>query len=230
MNVRVVFVDWYKTLSTSLFWRQRPGCRLSAAGSARAGSYVLSRADLLQRWMLGWATTSAAWPPEVSVWPLRICWPTSSTAARAPRAHRTPRPESRLLDQHGALEPDPLAHDRRASPGWHPRSEPIPPGCRSGPLRASQPAFRRIPDRNEQPRSAASAAVCNWMDIDPTRTRPDRLTGAHGLPTCSRGAGGHINHFWVSLPCAGGRDRRIGWVLAAELWSHAGEVPARTSA
>lgn len=56
MNVRVVFVDWYKTLSTSLFWQQRPGCRLSAAGSARAGSHVFSRADLHQRWMLGWAT------------------------------------------------------------------------------------------------------------------------------------------------------------------------------
>jgi FMN phosphatase YigB (HAD superfamily) len=53
MDVRVVFVDWYKTLSTSLFWEQRPGCRLSAADSARVESYVFSRAELLRRWMLG---------------------------------------------------------------------------------------------------------------------------------------------------------------------------------
>ena len=53
MNVRVVFVDWYKTLSTSLFWQQSPGCRLSAADSARAGSYVFSRAELVRQWMRG---------------------------------------------------------------------------------------------------------------------------------------------------------------------------------
>jgi FMN phosphatase YigB (HAD superfamily) len=53
MNVRVVFVDWAKTLSTSLFWQQRPGCRMSAADSARVESYVFSRAELLRQWMLG---------------------------------------------------------------------------------------------------------------------------------------------------------------------------------
>jgi FMN phosphatase YigB (HAD superfamily) len=53
MNVRVVFVDWYRTLSTSLFWQQTPGCRLSAADSARAESYVFSRAELLRQWMVG---------------------------------------------------------------------------------------------------------------------------------------------------------------------------------
>ncbi len=53
MNVRVVFVDWHKTLSTSLFWQQGPGCRLSAADSARVRSYVFSRAELIREWMLG---------------------------------------------------------------------------------------------------------------------------------------------------------------------------------
>jgi len=52
MNVRVVFVDWAKTLSTSLFWQQRPGCRLSPADSARVESYVFSRAELTRQWML----------------------------------------------------------------------------------------------------------------------------------------------------------------------------------
>ncbi len=61
MNVRVVFVDRCKALSPSLFWQQRPGCRLSAAGSARVGSYVFSRADLLRRWMLGWETAEDGW-------------------------------------------------------------------------------------------------------------------------------------------------------------------------
>jgi FMN phosphatase YigB (HAD superfamily) len=53
MNVRVVFVDWSRTLSTSRFWQQTPGCRLSAADSARVESYVFSRAELLRQWMVG---------------------------------------------------------------------------------------------------------------------------------------------------------------------------------
>lgn len=53
MDIRVVFVDWAKTLSTSMFWEQRPGCRLSAADSARVDSYVFSRTDLLRQWMVG---------------------------------------------------------------------------------------------------------------------------------------------------------------------------------
>jgi hypothetical protein len=53
MNVRVVFVDWYKTLSTSVFWQQRPGCRLPAADLDRAESYVFSNAELVRQWMLG---------------------------------------------------------------------------------------------------------------------------------------------------------------------------------
>jgi FMN phosphatase YigB (HAD superfamily) len=53
MNVRVVFVDWAKTLSTSLFWQQRPGCCLSAADSARVESWVFSRGELVRQWMLG---------------------------------------------------------------------------------------------------------------------------------------------------------------------------------
>jgi FMN phosphatase YigB (HAD superfamily) len=56
MNVRVVFVDWANTLSTSLFWQQRPGCRLSAADSAKAESYVFSRAEHVRQWMLGAVT------------------------------------------------------------------------------------------------------------------------------------------------------------------------------
>jgi FMN phosphatase YigB (HAD superfamily) len=57
MSVRVVFVDWYKTLSTSRFWQQRPGCRLSAADSARVEGSVFSDAGLLRRWMLGEMTS-----------------------------------------------------------------------------------------------------------------------------------------------------------------------------
>jgi FMN phosphatase YigB (HAD superfamily) len=53
MDIRVVFVDWAKTLSTSMFWEQRPGCRLSAADSARVEGYVFSRAELLRQWMTG---------------------------------------------------------------------------------------------------------------------------------------------------------------------------------
>jgi hypothetical protein len=53
VNVRVVFVDWANTLSTSLFWQQRPGCRLSVADSARVEGYVFSRAELVRQWMLG---------------------------------------------------------------------------------------------------------------------------------------------------------------------------------
>jgi FMN phosphatase YigB (HAD superfamily) len=53
MKVRVVFVDWSKTLSTSLFWQQRSGCRLSAVDSAKVGRYVFGRAELLRRWVLG---------------------------------------------------------------------------------------------------------------------------------------------------------------------------------
>jgi FMN phosphatase YigB (HAD superfamily) len=56
MNVRVVFVDWANTLSTSLFWQQGPGCRLSAADSARVESYVFSHAELVRQWMLGTVT------------------------------------------------------------------------------------------------------------------------------------------------------------------------------
>ncbi len=52
-DVRVVFVDWAKTLSTSLFWQQGPGCRLSAADSERVQSYVFGRAELVRQWMLG---------------------------------------------------------------------------------------------------------------------------------------------------------------------------------
>jgi len=56
MNVQVVFADWYKTLSASLFWQQQPGCRLSAADSGKVESYIFSRGDLLRSWMLGCAT------------------------------------------------------------------------------------------------------------------------------------------------------------------------------
>jgi FMN phosphatase YigB (HAD superfamily) len=57
MNVRVVFVDWHKTLSTSLFWQHRRGCRLSAADSARVRSFVFSRGELVQQWMRGATAT-----------------------------------------------------------------------------------------------------------------------------------------------------------------------------
>jgi FMN phosphatase YigB (HAD superfamily) len=53
MDVRVVFVDWHKTLSTSLLWEQRSGCRPSPGDSARVERYVFSRAELLPQWMLG---------------------------------------------------------------------------------------------------------------------------------------------------------------------------------
>ena len=53
MSLRVVFVDWAKTLSTSLFWQHRPGCRLSAANSAAVESYVFARAELVRHWMIG---------------------------------------------------------------------------------------------------------------------------------------------------------------------------------
>jgi FMN phosphatase YigB (HAD superfamily) len=53
MNARVVFIDWHNTLSTSLFWQHRPGCRLSASDSARVGSFVFSRGELVQQWMRG---------------------------------------------------------------------------------------------------------------------------------------------------------------------------------
>ena len=53
MNLRVVFVDWHNTLSTSLFWQHSPGCRLSAADSARVRSFVFSRIGLVQQWMRG---------------------------------------------------------------------------------------------------------------------------------------------------------------------------------
>jgi FMN phosphatase YigB (HAD superfamily) len=53
MNIRVVFVDWHDTLSTSLFWQQRPGCRLSAADSARVENYVFGGTELVRPWMLG---------------------------------------------------------------------------------------------------------------------------------------------------------------------------------
>jgi len=53
VSVRVVFVDWYKTLSTSRFWQQRPGCRLTPEDSARVESWVFGRAELLRQWMLG---------------------------------------------------------------------------------------------------------------------------------------------------------------------------------
>lgn len=51
--MKVVFVDWHNTLSTSLFWQQRPGCRLSAAESAAVESYIFGRAELVRQWMLG---------------------------------------------------------------------------------------------------------------------------------------------------------------------------------
>jgi FMN phosphatase YigB (HAD superfamily) len=57
MSIRAVFVDWYKTLSTSRFWQQRPGCRLSAADSARVERSVFGRAELLRWWMLGEMTS-----------------------------------------------------------------------------------------------------------------------------------------------------------------------------
>jgi FMN phosphatase YigB (HAD superfamily) len=53
VSVRVVFVDWANTLSTSLFWQRGPGSRLSAADSARVEGYVFSRAELVRRWMRG---------------------------------------------------------------------------------------------------------------------------------------------------------------------------------
>jgi FMN phosphatase YigB (HAD superfamily) len=56
MRVRVVFVDWAKTLSTSRFWQPSPGCGLSVADSARVEEYVFSRRDLLRQWMTGRVT------------------------------------------------------------------------------------------------------------------------------------------------------------------------------
>jgi FMN phosphatase YigB (HAD superfamily) len=53
MNIRVIFVDWANTLSTSLFWQHRTGSCLSAADSARVESYVFSRAEILRQWMVG---------------------------------------------------------------------------------------------------------------------------------------------------------------------------------
>jgi hypothetical protein len=55
-------------------------------------------------------------------------------------------------------------------------------------------------------------------------------SGRTACRLASRGASGHINRFWVSLPWMGGPFCRIGWVLGAELWSPVAGVPARTSA
>jgi FMN phosphatase YigB (HAD superfamily) len=53
VSIRVVFVDWASTLSTSLFWQQSPGSRLSAADSARVESYVFGHPALVRQWMRG---------------------------------------------------------------------------------------------------------------------------------------------------------------------------------
>jgi len=51
--VDVVFVDWHKTLSTSLFWAHGPGCRLPPATLAEVGKYVFGQHQLVRDWMLG---------------------------------------------------------------------------------------------------------------------------------------------------------------------------------
>ncbi len=87
-----------------------------------------------------------------------------------------------------SMRTDPIAHDGRASPGWHPLSELILPSCPCGPLRASQPAFRRIPDRNEQPRSAATTAVCRAAAYIRPPAEPPLLP-----PRSTRAGTGHEN-------------------------------------
>lgn len=52
----VVFVDWHKTLSTSIFWEHRPGCRLPPEGLAEVSRYVFGHHELVRDWMLGAAT------------------------------------------------------------------------------------------------------------------------------------------------------------------------------
>jgi FMN phosphatase YigB (HAD superfamily) len=49
----VVFVDWHKTLSTSLFWEHRPGCRLPPEQLAEVSRHVFSQHQLVRAWMLG---------------------------------------------------------------------------------------------------------------------------------------------------------------------------------
>ena len=51
--VDVVFVDWYKTLSTSLFWEHGPGCRLQPATLAQVSRYVFGQHQLVRDRMLG---------------------------------------------------------------------------------------------------------------------------------------------------------------------------------
>lgn len=56
MSLRVVFVDWAETLSTSLFWQHRPGSRLSPADCAAVERCVFARAELVRQWMRGAVT------------------------------------------------------------------------------------------------------------------------------------------------------------------------------
>jgi len=51
--VDVVFVDWYKTLSTSLFWEHGPGSRLVPETLAAVSRYVFGQHQLVRDWMLG---------------------------------------------------------------------------------------------------------------------------------------------------------------------------------
>ena len=52
-SMDVVFVDWYKTLSTSSFWEYRPGSRLPPAELAEVSRYVFGQHQLVRDWMLG---------------------------------------------------------------------------------------------------------------------------------------------------------------------------------
>jgi FMN phosphatase YigB (HAD superfamily) len=51
--MNVVFIDWHKTLSTSVFWEHRPGCRLLPAELAEVHGFVFGHHELVRDWMLG---------------------------------------------------------------------------------------------------------------------------------------------------------------------------------
>jgi FMN phosphatase YigB (HAD superfamily) len=51
--IKAVFVDWYKTLSTSLFWQYCREARLSSADSSAVERHVFGQPELVRAWMLG---------------------------------------------------------------------------------------------------------------------------------------------------------------------------------
>jgi FMN phosphatase YigB (HAD superfamily) len=54
---KVLFIDWHKTLSTSLFWTNHPGALLSTQELSNTSHFLFSEPGLIDLWMKGFTNS-----------------------------------------------------------------------------------------------------------------------------------------------------------------------------